>query len=200
MLKKIFLYIYIIVLIMMLSSCKIFSYPKVVFDFKQLGDAPPYSASERLKLKDKYSQEIMINFIRGGNEYKTSLNMIIFIKKPYKYLNIKNINYLYANEKGEFLNDAKFKLPEYVSETEIKTNYYYGKDGYYWTFQVKPLDKKKGQPKIDFQKIFKHKKPGDKFKFKIEIEYSFDDEPVQFLTLQYEVTAAKGRYISPLDF
>lgn len=183
--------------IILLTSCTGFLYPKIVFDFEELWDAPPSSATKRLELKDKYLQEIMLLFRQPGNKFKTYLDMRIFVQKQYKSLIIKEMRYHWDEGEGLFLKDAKFKLPEYVSETGSKPNHYFGKDGYYWTYQLQPVEIKEGDLFVDFQKVFKDRKPGEIFKASIEIDYSFDDEPVKQLILDYEVTAIKGSYTSP---
>ncbi len=54
----------------------------------------------------------------------------------YISLSLNEMKYGWQGGSGVLFKDAKFKLPEHVSETGSKPNYYYGKDGYYWTFQL----------------------------------------------------------------
>jgi hypothetical protein len=200
MIKRIILFVILIFCLVLIFNCKGFFYPKVVFTFKQLGVSPPFSASERLKLKDKYSQEIILDFQQGNNQFKTSINIILFVRIPYNYLYIQKMKYDWENGSGLFLSDAAFKLPNKISDTGNESNSYYRRDDYYWTIQLKPIDKRKSQPYIDFQDIFTNKKPGEKFNLRISIEYSFDKEPAKTLEIDYQVTAVKGRYISHFNF
>jgi len=157
-----------------------------------MGDAPPFSATKRLEPGSKYEQEIIINFRQSGNSFKTTLQFDIFVKKPYKQIKITEVWYFYEGKNGSLSKDTIFKLPECIIEEPEDPGCYLSQNGYFWTF-IKDIK----LPGEDFQKIFKDKKPGDKFTFTIEIEYSFDDGDTWILSIEYEVTAEKGRYISP---
>ena len=79
-------------------------------------------------------------------------------------------------------------------------NKYYTKNGFFWTYRLKPVDEKKGVPYINLEKIFKGKKAGDMFSCKIDIIFSFDDGKEEMLSYNYRVTVMKGEYVSPFYF
>lgn len=189
--------IFILVVCLTVSCASGLLYPRTVFSFKPLGDIPPSSATERLLSKDKYPQEIKINFRRPGNKFETFLDMSIFVKKPYKNLTIKDLRYSWYGGEGSFLIDTMFKLPENVSEIASDPSDYYGRGGYYWALLGRPINKKLGTLFIDMQKVFKDRNTDDKFTLTIEIIYSFDNEPSRSVTYLYEVTPLEGSYTSP---
>lgn len=183
--------------IILFGGCEGVSYPGIVFRFDSIGDDPPAQPIHRFKYKEKYPQEIDIVYRRPGNSFKTFLELSIFVQKQYKKLHIKELRYSWKNGNGVLIEDTKYKLPEYVNKHGSKKNHYWGKEGYYWTYQLIPIDVLKDKRYIDLQKIFKDRNPGERFKVNIEIDYQFDDDEVKTQLFQYNVTVIKNTYKSP---
>jgi hypothetical protein len=79
--------------------------------------------------------------------------------------------------------------------------YYYKKDGWYWVrLRRRSIVKNKIFLDVNFNKLFRGKRPGDKFYFTTKMVYSFDDEPEIIQVNTYEVNAFKGEYVSPFNF
>jgi len=158
-------------------------YPKVVFSFKSLGENPPSVADDRLSMGAKYPQIFKIRFSQAGNSFKKSFLADIFVDEPYKMLNVKELSYTWQEGEGVFYTDKVFEIGGYLSA-----------NGWYWT-------QKLGEPlyRMNFEKIFKNKKPGDTFWFTLKIVFSFDDGPEQTQILEYNVVTVKKKY-SPLFY
>lgn len=157
-------------------------YPKVRFSFTQNGDVPPSSAEKRLEMGDRYSENITFFFSQAGNTFEAYFIPTIFVKKPYKEFYLHEMRFEYDNNNDIVLTDKLFSLPdEYIAKNGWFWKGGIGKDFFY----------------INFEKLFKNKKPGDKFLFKIILRYSFDREPEISQVLEYTVTVIKGEYISP---
>lgn len=186
----------IICVVVLVFGCRGIAYPKLIFSIKQLGDVPPTSADERLELKDNYPREIDLYFRRPGNEFNYSLFFMIFVKKKYNNLRINKLKYTWSGGEGLLMSDVDFKLPRGVSKTGDDPNLYYGKDGYYWTFLRKPIEANNMSLLVDLQKVFNEVSIGDRFNFKIEIDYTFDDEPMRSDFIDYEAYVMKGKYTS----
>ena len=168
-----------------IMSCNAFPgilYPRVKFSITYI-DHPPSSSTDRLEAGDKYPQAIDFCFSRAGNSFKSYFVPCIFTNKLYRSLHVKSMAYEYDDVRGIFLQDKTFALPlEGFSEG----------NGWYWRNGI-------GSEffSINFEKVFKNKKPGDEFTFKIMLVYSFDDNEEEITqVLEYYITAIKGRYVS----
>ncbi len=188
------------------SSCRFgagWIYPKVVFTFSQKNE-PPFSATKRLAAGEKFPQELQFLIDVAGNNFKYDFDIRVFTKKAYKSLFIKEISYAFEGETGRFLKNAKFILPKNVcgADEEGAFPYWVTDSAHYWTCTVfmKPANKMKMLPRVNFEKVFKKKKPWETFPFTLKIVYQFDDEDVKTLELEYDVHALEGKYVSPFMF
>jgi len=163
------------------SSCAGILYPKVFFCFKSLGENPPSVADDRLSMGDKYPQVFKIRFSQAGNSFKKSFLSTIFVNEPYEMLNVKELSYTWQEGECVFYTDKVFEIGGYLSA-----------NGWYWLGGLgKPLYR------MNFEKIFKNKKPGDTFWFTLKIVFSFDDESEQTQILEYNIVTAKKEYFPP---
>lgn len=65
---------------------------------------------------------------------------------------------------------------------------------------MKSVKKTKRLPRVNFEKIFKNKKPGMSFRIKIVSIYNFDDEPQKTEEFVFKIQCSKGKYVSPFLF
>lgn len=178
-------------------------YPKVVFDFSQRNE-PPFSATKRLEMGEKFPQELQFFIESAGNSFKYDFDIHIFTKKAYKNLFLKEISYIFEGGTGYFLKNAKFILPTKVYDIDEEQVFpcWITDSAHYWTRGIfmKPTKKTKRLPQVNFEKVFKNKKPGMSFKVKIICVYSFDDEPEEREESVFEVRCSEGEYVSPFLF
>ena len=182
--KNIFKTVIIIALGISITSCDLFAgvlFPRIRFSFSQEGGNPPFGAEKRLNAGAEYPQTFNFYFSRAGNSFKTYFDTVIFINKPYRVLHIKEMKYEWENNTGVFLEDRSFELSVINGVAQ---------NGWYW------LRIQSDFFNVNFEKIFKGKKPGDKFLFRLTIIYSLDDELENTQVLEYNVTALKGKYFS----
>lgn len=177
-------------------------YPSRVFVFDNV-DKNYYwgPADKSCDLATEKTPEINILFRQPGNSFKAEFYPEFLTKKNYSDLYIKKIIYIYEKKQFVVLQNAKFVLsPDIRSIGDYKDGWitngtYYWMNG--WT--AKPenwKDKSKLWPETNFEKIFKKKKVGDKFPFKVRIIYHFDEEEEKQLDVDFEVTALRGSYTS----
>ena len=186
--KNIFKTIIIISLGISMMSCNSFAgilFPRIKFSFSPVGEQPPTTASERLNAGAKYPQTFKFYFSRAGNSFQYYFVPTIFVNKPYRVLHIKEMKYEWENNTGIFFENRSFELP---------VRYYITQNDWYWLGGIADFFN------INFEKIFKGKKQGDKFLFRLIIIYSLDDEPENTQVLEYNVTAIKGEYINYLIY
>jgi hypothetical protein len=165
------------------------TYPRKVFKFpiRCDGKCPPSSADDRLKAGAAYPQTIVLLLDQSGMNTKMYLLGTIFVNKPYNVLHIKELRYEWEGNRGVFAKERSIR---------IAADRYTTKNGWYWYgwlgnfFECDFF-------KCNFEKLFVGKEPGDVFKLRLELEYSFDDEPENMQILEYNVKVFKGEYISP---
>jgi hypothetical protein len=182
--NKIIKKIILITLAVNLTSCNTFAgllFPKKVFSFHPIGQQPPSSKIDRLKAGSEYTQTFTFYFSQAGNSFTAYFVPTIFINNPYKILHIKEMKYEWEGNTGVFLKDKNFDLPNFNIPSE---------NGWYWIHGIGVFFK------VNFEKVFKGKKPGDEFLFTLILVYSFDDEPENTQVLEYNVVTFKGEYIS----
>ncbi|MGN0728830.1 hypothetical protein [Treponema sp.] len=173
-------------------------YPKVAFDFSQINE-PPVSARKRLEAGERFPQELQFFMDVEGNNFKYDIEVYIFSKKVHTRLLVKDISYVFEGKKGCFLKNAEFILPENVCRIDEKQIFpcWIANGEYYWTADIFMKPVHKSLPKVNFEKIFRGKKAGDSFTFKMSCTYSFDDEEERTLELEYRVRCSKGEWVSP---
>jgi len=126
---------------------------------------------------------------RTSNSSENMFYVKTLTDRKYKALRIRKVSYEWEKNTGEFLKDGKdieFKL--YLGKSSSKDGWYEnGSFTYFGRFNP--------------EKLFKGKKKGDKFKFYLTVVYSFDDEPENTVTLEYDADVRSGEYwSSPLSF
>jgi len=190
--KSIFKKIIIILLGINMMGCNLFGgllFPKIRFRFSPVGEQPPASSTERLKMGDRYPQTFTFFVSRVGNSFEYYFIPTVFANKPYKVLHIKEMKYEWENNTGIFLKDKDFELT--IENTYNAQNDWYLLEG---------LGGRRGLPEINFEKIFIGKKPDDKFLFRLILVYTFDDGHENTQVLEYNVTVVKGNYEVPFNF
>ena len=153
---------------------------------------PPFSADRRLESKGKYEQEIVFLFSNKSN--KKDFIPVIYTKKKYKKLFIRELAVLYNDFPYSLMGGAVFLLPEnayslesdeegWITDGEyfwLNGYFAYPKEGKYWN--------KHWPVNVDFERIFKDKLyASEAFSCKIELWYHFDDEPEKHVILDYTV-------------
>jgi hypothetical protein len=131
---------------------------------------------------DRYPEAITFLFSQAGNSFEAYFVPTIFVQKPYRKFYLHEMSFEF-DENNDVVSSARlFSL----SDGYIERN------GWFWRGGI-------GQDffHVNFEKLFKDKKPGDKFLFRIILRYSFDTEAEILQILEYTVTAAKGEYFSP---
>lgn len=178
-------------------------YPKIVFGFKPISNFYWGSAYTAMDMADNTTPEINVLFRRAGNNFKSSFYPVFLTKKAYSQIYINKIMYIYENNNITVLENAIFTFPDKIIKSTKELNEigwltngeYYCLNG--WSAEPENWkDKAKLWPETNFSKIFKDKKVGDEFSFKIMIYYQFDSEEMKLITLDFKVTAAKGRFVS----
>lgn len=175
-------------------------YPKHRFYFTQENE-PPLSAQERLESGDKFSQEVQFFIDFAGNNFKYDIEPYIFTKRAYKKFELKELSYSFEGTNGLLLTDASFLFPAKIcsidEEREFPCWITDSKHSYYWTRGLGLTPISKPFPRVNFGKIFKGKKAGETFTFKMSCTYSFDDEPQKTEEKLFKVRCYKGEYVSP---
>jgi hypothetical protein len=176
-------------------------YPRLEFSFEELSNFPGGPADEACDLATDKTPEISVWFRQPGNRFKAGFQPIFLTKKNYSNLYINKIIYIYEEKEIVALQDANFTLPPDIITMGDPKYGWITNGTYYWMngWCAKPenwKDKSKLWPETNFEKIFKKKKPGDKFPFRIRIIYRFDDEEEKQLDTDFIVTTVKGRYVS----
>jgi hypothetical protein len=100
--------------------------------------------------------------------------------RPHEKLYIQEIAWEWEEESGIFAQN--------VSENFTENQWLYAINGWHIFFTNHIPDN------INFAKMFRKKKIGEIFPFRLVIRYRFDDEPEIIQVLEYQVTARKGRY------
>lgn len=118
-------------------------------------------------------------------------------KKNYSNLYINKIIYIYDEKEIIALQDANFTLSPDIINMDDYRDGWITNGTYYWMngWCAKPenwKDKSKLWSETNFEKIFKKKKPGDAFPFRVRIIYRFDEEEEKQLDIDFIVTAFKG--------
>jgi hypothetical protein len=165
------------------------NYPKKQFQFINIydGEWPPSSAFDRLNAGAAYPEAFIITLKQSDNDFKVSDNWTIFVNKPYKILHINELRYEWEDNNGIFSKGQSIGMA---------VDRYVAKDGWYWYGWLGDLFE------CDFfecnpEKLFTGKELGDEFKLRLELVYSFDDEPENMQILEYNVEVYKGEYESP---
>lgn len=115
------------------------------------------------------------------------------VNHPYEKFTIHSIKLRWEGNEYVLYKDKVFYMPETItligSENKYNGPTYLTDGNFYWTrFEMlTPVNKREKYPKWDLMKIFKGKKPGDKFKAQVVIEYQFDDLPVKERVFKYDV-------------
>lgn len=117
---------------------------------------------------------------------------------------IREISYIFERKTDRFLKNAKFILPTKIYDIDEEQVFpcWITDSAHYWTRGIfmKPAKKTKRLPRVNFEKVFKNKKPWETFPFTLTTVYHFDDEDVKTLELEYDVHALEGEYVSPFLF
>ena len=142
--------------------------------------------------KGEYEQEIVFLFTNKSN--KKDFIPVIYTKKKYKSLFIRELVVLYNDFPYALMGGAEFLLPEnayslgsdekgWITDGEyfwLNGYFAYSKEGKYWN--------KHWPVNVDFERIFKDKLyASESFKCQIEMWYHFDDEPEKHVILYYTV-------------
>jgi hypothetical protein len=168
-------------------------YPKTFFTFPEPCDyddgCPPSGATDRLNAGAAYPQTFDFIIRQSSDSFKMYFLGTIFVNKPYKVLHIKELRYEWEGNRGIFSKEQSIRL---------SVNRYIAQDGWYWYgwlgnfFQCDFFE-------CNFEKLFIGKEPGDEFMLRLELVYSFDDEPEDMQVLEYIVQVHKGEYRSPFS-
>ena len=195
-------------LILFLGVSKMFAfgagifYPKLFFTFDNVENNFYWGAAdEACELATEKTPEINVLFRQPGNRFKAEFYPIFLTKKNYSNLYINKIIYVYEEKEIIALQDANFTLSPDIRNMGDNKDGWITNGTYYWMngWCANPenwKDKSKLWPKINFEKIFKKKKPGDTFPFRVRIIYRFDDEEEKQLDIDFIVTTFKGEYVS----
>lgn len=185
-----------------ISSCANVIFPKYFFNIYPIFDTPSFSSSSRFDNVERYKQEIAFSFSQPGNSFNKKFKVSLFVQKPYQKIEIKEIRYESPFGNGSFLENATFALPQKVVPEGTKPlpspDHYFEQDGYYWSMFLLPVDKFKPLPEVNFQKVFKKQKTGDRFNIVIYVEYKFDNEDYRTAKLDYQVSVVKNKLVTPM--
>lgn len=177
-------------------------YPKVVFGFGNINENFYWGAADKAcDMADENTPEINVLFRQPGNSFKTEFFPVFLTEKNYSRLYIKEIVYIYENNEYPALKDALFTLSPNIRDMGSHEKGWITNGTYYWMngWEAEPenwKDKSKLWPETNFEKIFRGKKPGDRFSFSVKIIYVFDDEEEKTLFIPFTVGTYKGEYIS----
>lgn len=102
------------------------------------------------------------------------------------------------------LTDASFLFPAKICNIDEESDFPCwitdSSHSYYWTRGLGLTPISKSLPRVNFEKIFKRKKTGETFTFKMSYTYIFDDEPQKTEEKLFKVRCYKGEYVSPFMF
>ena len=177
-------------------------YPKLFFTFDNVENNFYWGAAdEACELATEKTPEFNVLFRQPGNRFKAEFYPIFLTKKNYSNLYINKIIYIYEETEIIALQDANFTLSPNIINMDDYGDGWITNGTYYWMngWCAKPenwKDKSKLWPETNFEKIFKKKKPGDTFPFRVRIIYRFDDEEEKQLDIDFIVTTFKGEYVS----
>ncbi|MCR5318968.1 MAG: hypothetical protein K6E22_12135 [Treponema sp.] len=177
-------------------------YPRLVFSFHNVNKNFYWGAADKAcDLATEKTPEINVLFRQPGNSFKAEFFPVFLTKKNYSSLYVKKIAYIYEEKEIIQLEDVKFKLSPDIISMDVYKDGWITNGTYYWMngWDAKPenwKDKSKLWPETNFEKIFKNKKVGDEFPFKVRIVYHFDDEEEKQLDIDFIVTTLKGEYTS----
>jgi hypothetical protein len=147
----------------------------------------------------------------GGEQFKRHSGEYAVSSKPYRKLYIRRISYEGGGSRGIFAEN----ITQTFSGVCIKnTIYFFSGEVIEWSYDIPSRLKWWTQydngwydayfgyisDEVNFHRIFKRKRPGDKFVFKIVYEYRWDDGPMMTQELIYNVKAVKGAYRIPNTF
>ena len=177
-------------------------YPRLFFSFKNLNTNYHWGpADENCELATDKTPEINVLFRQPGNRFKAEFYPEFLTKKNYSNLYINKIIYVYEEKEIIALQDANFTLSPDIRNMGDYKDVWITNGAYYWMndWSAKPedwKDKSKLWPETSFEKIFKKKKTGDTFPFRVRIIYRFDEEEEKQLDIDFIVTTFKGEYVS----
>ena len=178
-------------------------YPKILYNIKQKNQ-PPLSIKERFAKGLEYGQELLFTFRRSGNGFKYRIYLDVFTREAYSGILIKKMWITYGGKEYQILEDISLAIPGSVVPVEAIDNHSnkdeWLSDGEFYFTQgiyMRPRHGSKPFPGVDFGKIFKGKKAGETFTFKMSCTYSFDDEPQKTEERLFNVRCHKGEYVSP---
>ena len=177
-------------------------YPRLEFEFDNVDNNFYWGPADKsCDLATEKTPEINVLFRQPGNCFKAEFWPVFLTKKNYSNLYINKIIYIYEEKEIIALQNANFTLSSDIRKMgEYKNGWitngtYYTMNG--WSAEPENWkDKSKLWPETNFEKIFKKKKPGDEFPFKVRIIYRFDDEEEKQLDIDFIVTTFKGEYVS----
>jgi hypothetical protein len=181
-------------------------YPAVDYEIEAVNPVDENPRWDYREEGKKYPEGFAIGFgTYGFEQFKRYSFEHIVSTTPYQKLYIKEISYEGGGGKGVFttnilkefsgicINDIIYeftglmiKRDDYIPHEKNWWMKY--ENGWYDTYFNIITDE------INFHKIFKGKKVGDIFVFKIICEYIWDNGPLITQTLTYNVKAKKGKY------
>ena len=152
------------------------TYPKSFFKFPSISVSDDESTCPQ-------TFTFMLNQ-SGSNVPEMEFLGKFFVNKQYNVLHIKELRYEWEGNRGILAKGQKIELWQelYVAEGD---GYYY-----YWIPNFVECD----FFKCNFAKLFVGKEIGDVFRLRLELVYSFDDEPEKMQILEYNVKVFKGGY------
>ncbi len=179
-----------------------FFYPRLIFEFDNIEKNFYWGPADKAcDFATDKTPEINVIFRQPGNSFKAEFWPVFLTKKNYSNLYINKIIYIYDEKEIIALQDANFTLSPDIINMDDYRDGWITNGTYYWMngWCAKPKnwkDKSKLWPETNFEKIFKKKKPGDTFPFRVRIIYRFDEEEEKQLDIDFIVTAFKGEYVS----
>jgi hypothetical protein len=157
-------------------------YPIKDFDIHLLNSAGNPNIRDREPGRE-YPEGFAIIFGRDGSSQFTFATYEHFYgKQSYEKLYIKEVAWEWEGGSGVFTQDFLHEFSEGA--------WAHPENGWHcvsWLVGFLPYH-------IDFIKMFRKKKLGDIFPFRIVIRYRFDNGPETVQVLEYQVTAQKGAY------
>jgi len=178
MIKQAFIILSLVLLGVIMLGC---TYRAFIFQSIYEEGRPPSDPDARLNAGATYSQTFAGSIGQASiNGSKMDYMSSIFVRKPYEVLYIKEISCEWEGNTCILLRARKFRLTD---EYRTRDGWYLHPSVYFFKFNPKPL--------------FKGKKIGDEFKFRLKFIYSFDDEPENIQFLEYNVEVYKDKYVSP---
>jgi hypothetical protein len=155
-------------------------YPAKDFDLELLNPVSEPDLRDR-DPGESYPEGFFVIFRHDvSSQFTHASSEFFFVNRPRKELYIKEAAWEWAGGSGIFAQDVLEDLTEVDwlrSENGWKALYFY----------FIPDN-------IPFIRMFRKKKIGEVFPFRLTIRYRLDDEPEIVQALEYQVTARKGRY------